>query len=509
MQEEVFEKENVEQQQEEMSDVEFAQKLTKILGTNRVVFDDKNNAQFEYTFEISSKYSKDEINRWLKFPERYQHKLIEASRYFYNVSNHYKRLINYISELPVYSLVLMPYKFDTRNVDKERFKSDYITTANNLKKMNINHEFNKALQIMAKEDYIFGIVYESKDSFFIRKLNPKYCAVTTVTDGCKGFQFDFSYFARYKKKLGYYNHEFFINGYKNYLSNPRAYRWQEVPAEIGVCFKFDQSTEYCNPPFAGVFPELYELDDYKKIKKTKEFTNNYKLLSLKIPIDDKGKYKVDKQKILKNIESYAKALPDKIGLATGVLDVSEHTFDRAGQSATDPVSEATEQYWNASGVSSLLFSSDKSGSSVINASTLVDSAMIFSVYRQFERWINYRLKISNTRYKFQVQLLDTTIFNRKEMLDMYSSVLDRGFPTTSHVLSILGLQFNDVENMNYLENEIFKFKENFTPYQSSYTMSSNQDNNNDSGRDKKDDSQIEEKTEESRQRAEEGLTENG
>ena len=62
----------------------------------------------------------------------------------------------------------------------------------------------KLSQRMFREDVFYGYEYSTNDSFFIKKMPYKSCAITSIIDGVYGYQFDFSFFDKYPKKLKMY-----------------------------------------------------------------------------------------------------------------------------------------------------------------------------------------------------------------------------------------------------------------------------------------------------------------
>lgn len=141
---------------------------------------------------------------WLENPSRFQHQLRSASMFLYNVSNHYKRLIKYFSSTAMFAMVLKPRGLDTAKANVIRVRSDYNKTSNMLINMNLKHEFSKLIDVVFREEIFYGYVYETKDSFYIRKLPVRYCRVRAVEDGTRVVSFDFSYFDRYKNRLNMY-----------------------------------------------------------------------------------------------------------------------------------------------------------------------------------------------------------------------------------------------------------------------------------------------------------------
>ena len=452
------------------------------------------------------KYKKEDVSRWLADPEKFETQLRGVSRYLYNVSSHYKRLIKYFSGMAMFCMVLKPRNLDIRNASKKVVMDDYYVTSDYLINMNMKHEFNKILDTVFREEIFYGYVYENKKSFYIRKLPPKWCKTISVEDGVRVVTFNFSYFNGRERKLKSFG-KFFKDAYSLYQKNPKM-MWQDIPTDRGICIKYDESLSYSVPPFAGVFGALYDLEDYKNLKKNKEKLNNYKLLSLKIPVDDTGRFKIPEPKVVKYYDMIGANLPSNIGLALTPMDMDEHSFEKAGQSNTDAVAEALEQYWGASGVSSLLFSSDKSGSTALRASILVDSTMLYPIYRQFERWINYRLKLINTTTTFRVEIINVTEQTSEYVLDRYMKVFNSGVGK-SYVAALMGYDFYDVKSLSYLEDDVLGLDTAFKPLQTAYTMSSKnnqsqvqtQTNVEDKGgRPQKDDSEIETGTDESREK---------
>lgn len=473
-------------QYEYNKDEEEFDKLVKNMYSSKVILNEIESGGYES--EFFTRFKRKDILKWLDNPSRFQKQLRNVSIYLYNVSNHYKRLVKYLSCMAMFIAVLKPRGLNTVKADPVAVKSDYNDTSNYLLNMNIKHEFQKILDTIFREDIFYGYVYETKDSFYIRKLPTDYCYVRAVEDGTRVVSFNFSYFDRYRNRLKMYG-SFFQNGYDAYRKNNKL-KWQDIPSYDGICIKFDESVEYSVPPFAGVFSSLYDLEEYKNLRKNKERLNNYKLISLKIPVDDNGKFKIPEKKVIQYYKMIDSKLPENIGVALTPMDLLEHTFDKAGQSNTDAVADALEQYWGASGVSSLLFSSDKSGTTALKASILVDASLLFPIYRQFERWINLRLKKLPYKNKFRIQMLNVTEQTYDSILDRYMKTISMGIGI-SETMALLGYEFNDVDTMLYMEQDVLDLHTRLKPLQSSYTQSGKNSSNDNKGRPKNDDGDLE------------------
>lgn len=79
----------------------------------------------------------------------------------------------------------------------------------------------------------------------------------------------------------------------------------------------------------------------------------------------------------------------------------------------------------------------------------------------------------------------------------YDSILDRYMKTISmgigisETMALLGYEFNDVDTMLYMEQDILDLHTRLKPLQSSYTQSGNNSSNDNKGRPKNDDGDLE------------------
>lgn len=437
------------------------------MKTAKLILKDLERNQKESSFY--KKYKKEDVIRWLENPAVHERELRNASIYLYHASNHYKRLINYFSKMALFSYMVIPSKIDTEQVDLTKFKKCYRNTLNFVDNMNLKHEFLKIMNTVFREDIFYGYEYSSKDSYFIKKLPPDYCQISSTEDGVLNFAFDFGYFDNRKDKLDAWGEEFQTK-YKLYQKNSKL-KWQEIESRRSICIKLNEDIDYPIPPFIGVLGTLFDLEDYKSLKKVKEEIGNYKLLSLKIPLDDDGNYQFDYNEALKFYHMLGAVLPENIGLALTPLELDEHSFEQSKQAASDAVAEAEDTFWGSTGVSALLFSSTKSGASVINNSIKSDEEIVFALLRQFERWMNFKLKCQPGIYKFKLLMMDATIYNKNEILEQLIKNAAYGIPVVSAVSAVLGFSPSDTNAIMFLENDVLQYHSKLIPLANSHSMS--------------------------------------
>lgn len=423
---------------------------------------------------INKKYTKEDIIRFMQNPRKNQKQLREVSRYLYEVSPNYKRLILYFACLPTFDYIVEPYGLNTEKINKKTFKTQYQKTLELLEIMNLPHEFLKVLKIAFKEDVFYGYEHMSDDSYFIQPLDPDYCQISSIEDGVYNFAFDFSYFNKYPKKLKQYPEEF-QQKYKKYEKDKKNYRWQELDSNNTICIKVNEELDYPLPPFNAVFESVFDIEDYKKLKKVKTKLDNYMVLTQQIPIDDKNSepnnFLIDLDTAIAFHNRAVQALPEAVGLITSPMKIDAIKLDRK-QTDTDQVAQAERDYYNAAGVSQFLFNSEKVTSVGLSKSINTDEQIIFALLRQFERWVNRKLKNFNTKYKFRIRFLNTTVFNVDDVFEKYLKAAQYGMPVKLALGASLGLSGSEMGNMVFLENEIMEFHDTLIPLSSSHTQSS-------------------------------------
>lgn len=420
-----------------------------------------------------SKYTKEQIMKWLKAPETNADNLREVSNYLYIVSSQYRRLVNYYAKMFKFDYILIPSKMsDITTVKEKALMTSYKKAADYVETMNLHHEMQKASVVAWREDVFFGYIYKTNNSFTIKKLPPKYCKLSSIEDGCYLYAFDFSYFKTYPDDLIAFGKEF-QDKYEIYLSNTTLYRWQELDAKNEFCLKVNEDLTYPMIPLAGCLEGIYDIEDYKDLQKAKTETGNYKALALNLPVNEKnGNLLLDYNLAKSFYTQLLQVLPDNIGAFITPMKVDDFTFEKSGTADTDKIAEAQKDYWNDTGVSSLLFGGDNQTSASLKISIKADEQLVFAFARQIERNVNRLLKYLSGTIKFKIQFLDVTYFNQVEMHNLYLKDAQSSFPTKTMTCASLGMSPTDVVSMAYFENQVLNFNNIFSPLNTSYTQSS-------------------------------------
>lgn len=431
----------------------------------QALVDLKSNTSASLTY---TKYTKEDLLGYMQSPKANEKNIRNASIYMYDASAQYRRLILYYAYMPLWAYTIGPLGFDGSSVKKDAFRKSYLKAAHQIENMNLKHEMQKASVVAWREGILYGAVWSGKQSYFIQRINPDICKLSSIVDGTWTYAVDFSKIK--ESELVLYPPEFTTlwNTYKN-----TGDKWQEIPDSISFCLKADETTSlYSIPPFASTLPDLYDIENYKGLQETATEIANYKVIGMQVPVDTDGTPKIDYPLAQQYYQQMVGVLPPYVGVAMSPMKMEAFNFEKsAGISDVDTVSRATEQFWLGNGTSPLLFgSADNDTAAALKLSILADEELVFGLMNQCERLVNRILKQMSGTQKFKINFLPVTIFNKQDWIANYKEAATLGIPVKGAYASTLGLAPTDVMGINYIEMDILGMGD-LTPLKNSYTQS--------------------------------------
>lgn len=414
-----------------------------------------------------TRYTKEQILDYMQSPTSNEKNLRNASIYMWDASSHYRRLITYYAMLPRWDYILSPVDFDRQRVKDTTFRKQFLKTQAQVEAMNLKHELQKSAKIALRDGVFYGAIWQSKTSWFVQRINPDYCSLTSIIDGTFIYSVDMSKIS--EKKLSLYPPEF-TTMYDAYKSTGQ--KWQEVPPEICWCLKADETTmTYSIPPWSSTLPMLYDIETYKALQETATKIANYKILGMRIPLMDDGTPKVSWDLAEKYYHQLCAVLPPYVGAFVSPMETMSYEFEKSGNTNdVDAVSRAEEQYWFNTGTSALLHGSNTSNTAgALKLSIKSDEQIMFAFMNQAERVINRLLKGSSGNVKFRLAFLPTTVYNQDEQVKMFKEAATLGIPgAKSAYAASIGVHQAALSGLAYLEEDILE-SGNWTPLTSGYT----------------------------------------
>lgn len=433
---------------------------------NRLITRDLNGYSVSPTFYL---YTKDEIQKYLSNPYRYEKQLRRAVQYIYGASPHFRRLIQYFVGLSDLSYIVEPYKIDPRKANPKTVNNNYRKVLNMLASMNVKTQLPKILTVCLREDVFYGTFWITPDSITIQQLPSDFCAISSVEGNVPNVSFDFSYFDPRQELLDYYPDEFRIK-YNIYRKNIIS-RWIELDSPMSFAIKCNADIlDYAIPPFAGLLREIYEIEDYTKLKLTKEALENYAMIAMKLPLED-GEWGIDLDKAKDFWRNLDSVLPEEVGSVLTPMDLEKISFEKSNTSDVDTVADAEQHLFTAAGVSSLLFNNAKASANALLLSIKADQNLTYGIVKSIGDAINRLIQDQNYGKNFKVNFLDVSCFNRKEAGDAYLKAASYGLPTISAYAASQGIGQAELDSMSYLETTVLGLQDMFKPIISSTQMS--------------------------------------
>ena len=471
----------------------------RFAAINRLILRDLNGRNTAPQFYL---YTRDEIVTYLKNPYQYEKQLRNAVIYLYGASPHFRRLIQYFVSLSDLSYVVSPYKIDTATTKPQTIRRNYRRVLNLLASMDIRNQFEKILTVCLREDIFYGTIWETSDSVIIQQLPSDYCAVSVVEDNVLNVSFDFSYFQINPDNVNLYPPEF-RRKYDIYQRDISK-RWQELDSPTSFAIKCNKDVlTYAMPPLAGILREIYDLEDYKQLRMTKTEIENYALLVMTLGIDSSGDWQMDLDKAKEFYRNLDSVVPEEVGTVLSPMPINKISFERTHAGDTNTVADAEESLFSAAGVPSLLFNNPNASSNALLLSIKVDQSMTYSIVKSIESMLNRYIRAHNYGKYFKATFLDCSPFNRKEVGDAYLKACMYGLPMVSYYCASQGLLQDEMDCMNFLEDDVLDIKRRFVPLQSSNTQSSSSAADNEAGRPKSDVGELSDNGEIAQERDEE------
>lgn len=480
-------------------------KYTKLV---KMITHDLKERYGRYILNFAPRFTKKQIIMFLAHPAQYEKELREAVRYVYDASPHFRRLIQYFVGLSDLAYVVSPYRVDPRKAKERTINNQYRKTLNQLSIMSIKTEFPKILSTCLKEDVFYGTMWISDDTITIQKLNPDYCKIPSIEGNVCNVAFDFSYFDRFPKCLSHYPEEFAVKYAQYKLDIEQGIHrcsWIELDSPTSFAIKCNADIlDYAIPPFAGILPEIFDIEGYKQIKMDGAQLENYAMLAMYIPYED-GEWGIDYTKARSIWENLDSVLPDQIGSVLTPMKLDKFSFEKSHNTDDDTVTEAEQSLFTAAGVSSLLFNNPKASSNALLLSIKADQAITFGVVKSIEAMINRYIQSLNYGKNFKVTFLDCSRFNQKELGDAYLKAASYGLPTISMYAASQGLGQAELDAMSFLETDVMRLHEVLKPLVNSAQVSTSVDSEaptDEGGAPEKDEDELTDAGEVSRERGE-------
>lgn len=478
--------------------VEFEKKKAEMLNYAKAMVNMPLESIVKTTkSKLLQKYDKNTIKGYLENPTKFEGKMREVVDYLCTISPQFCRIIEYLPNMALITPFVKQNLFLYGNGENKGNKEeDFANMCLYYDSLNIKGTAFEILKEVVKYGVFFGIEVEGVYSTFIKKLDPNLCKIIGIGEAGYSIAFDFSYFDSNEFILENSYPKVFKTLYNTYKSGKKPLeglnlqaKWQPLPDEIVVAIKYDTTNlDYSIPPYLNVFSKLYLLDEYEALNLAKTTAENYTLIALKIPRNEKDG-KVDNFLVSGDMMDMSTAvldasLPDYMGYFTTPADIEVIKASSASDKTVDTVDRATKTVWNSIGLSEVLFGVENTTEGTLSYSIKADEQQLFKLYRQIERYYDYKFK-ANFKNAFKFKLLDTTWFNIDELFNRFMSASQFSVPVAVIIPLLLGFEISDIDDLAVYQDEIFDIYNKWKALQSSYTTSGEDEGGRPSNEEKK------------------------
>lgn len=409
----------------------------------------------------------------------------QISDFFFKTSGIYSRLCKYMAYLYRYDWILTPYIYTEKEKDLQKVKDTFNKTLSYIDNFNVKKNFGEIALKVIKEGCFYGYLIDQGDTAVIQELSPDYCRSRFKVDGRAVVEFNMKFFNDFFKDaeqrlriLNIFPPEF-KKGYELFLDGKLPPTFQGDSAgwyllDTNSAFKINLNGED-QPLFISVIPAILDLDAAQELDRKKMAQKLLKIIIQKMPLDKNGDLVFDIDEAAQLHNNAVRMLQKAIGVdvLTTFADVEVADMaDKNSVTSIDELNKVERTVYNESGTAQNLFNAE--GNIAMEKSIANDEAAMYNLLLQFEILLNMAVsKKFNTNTKkviYKVQLLNTTIYNYKDLAKQYKELTQIGYSKTLPAIALGQSQSSILANA-YFENEVLDLVNMFIPPLSSNTMS--------------------------------------
>ena len=383
-----------------------------------------------------------------------------------------------------YDWYVVPEIYD-ENIKEEKIVGDFHKVLNYLDNSYIKKICTDIALNVIKDGAYYAYIAEGKDGLVLQDLPINYCRSRFSIGNQPAVEFNMRFFddnfadINYRMRVLKMFPAEFAKGYMLYKQGKlqpdfRGDVGSWYLLEPGSTLKFSITSDD-TPTLINAIPAIMDLDHAQALDRRKQMQKLLKIIVQKLPLDKNGDLIFDVDEARDIHENAVDMLRNAIGtdVITTFADVeSIDLSDTAAASATDDLERVERTVYNAMGVSKNLFNTD--GNLSLEKSILNDEGSIRSLLLQFAIFFDKITQSKSTnrkKYNFRLYMLETTLYNYKELSKMYKEHVQLGYSKMLPQIA-LGHSQSAIINTAYFENEILHLSEIMIPPLMSSTMSS-------------------------------------
>jgi hypothetical protein len=425
-----------------------------------------------------------EIEDALAHPSTSEMALQAFSENFELVSQPYKRLISYCSNMLAFDLTYSCINAEEGDYTSIKYKKDFQIVKNFFDRLDYKKEFNIAVREMLRnEAFIFCPRFDG-DKIILQELPNTFTKITGRWDFGLSASLDMIWFLQPGVSLSGYS-DFFRKRYNDLWGSgtTQSYKpmiapelrgsssWvyiQDLPPDQGWVLKLTPEISTRCPYWAGLFLDLLSQDMMRNLQKNINMSTANRLVVGEIALLKESATKVKDAFSISatNLGQFLSLVKSAVGES---LKVSALPLQNVQGLQFPPVNDMYQSYLStmlaSSGVSTdLLFTGNVRPNVMATQLSLnVDEQLMETLYPQFANFLNYFVNKQTKHFKFKFEFEGTKFFNnRQQRFDRQMQLVDRGIILPNRIAASMGIDpFTFQREME--EAKANKFVEKLTP----------------------------------------------
>ena len=419
--------------------------------------------------------SEDTLYNALQNPKDSEIVLQEFSQNFEMQSQVYKKLLSYLGTMLSFDLSYECVNAKPSDYSSSKYLKDFDAFKKFIDSFDYKHEFSIIVQEMLRNEAYFGCPRYDNDKLVIQELpsSPQFSIITGRFPYGLLFSFNMYWFLQVGTDISMYPsffskkfNEIFVGNNKLTDYDPslnpvlrgdsRWVYWQDIPVDVGWCFKFTPQLANRNPVFSALFLDLIQQNLMRSLQKNINLAAASKLVIGEIQLLNKTSQASVRDQFsisAKNLGEFLAIVKSAVGDA---LKTAAVPLANVKGIEFSPENDLYNSYLRtalaSSGVNTnLIFTSDVRPNSIESQLSLnVDESLMTSLYPQFESFINYHVNKLTKNFKFKVHFKGTNFYNnRQQRLDNAVSLANLGIVLPQEIGGAIGL--NPFEFQRQLE----------------------------------------------------------
>lgn len=364
----------------------------------------------------AKKVNREAIRRATAAPYSNVQILQNASMMLKSTNGIYARMINYLSTMLTYDYVMYPLnveKFKTQ----DKIQKSYNETALFLEKLNIKHNSHWFARRIIEQGELY--LYEQMDDngVLYQEIPCDYCKIVGMENNV----------LRYAVNLAAMSNDVLSAMPVKIQQLARRFKTGKIPkeqlidktwyelGEEAIAFNIDRFSSKGIPMFSHLFDDLIELETMKELYSRNAIIDNIKLIHQKLPIDkETGRVLMDFSVATAYHNSTKSNLPKGTAITTSPLELSALTLASANNKMRNEVDDVTKMIFDGAGISDEIFNGDRATNEAISKGIITDSLLVYVIQEMIQDYINWKLGKFKKSGAWQIQFMNTTVFNRDE-----------------------------------------------------------------------------------------------